>query len=124
MTILLFCGQVLAGGSLSFSDIKELIEQQPALAQFIREHLEVAEIGTGSRIGGRANEELSGSRVAPYEFTAKPKGATGTDTFMLVIEAETSFLDANGKKVRVEKAMTLKETFTGFRIRPLKDDER
>ncbi len=114
----------LAGGSLPFSDLKELINQQPLLAQFIAEHLDVAEIGTGQRVGGRVNEELAGSRVAPYEFDAKPKGEKGDFTLLLVIEAETNFLDANGKKVRMEKAAKIQERFTGILLRLPTADER
>ena len=120
----LFCRTAFAGGSLPFSDLKDLLAQQPVLAQFISEHLDVAEIGTGSRVGGRVNEELSGSRVAPYEFDAKPKSANGDFTLMLVIEAETSFLDANGKKVRVEKGTKIQERVTGIRLRLPKAEER
>lgn len=112
------------GGSLPFSDLKELLNQQPLLAHFIAEHLDVAEIGTGARVGGRVNEELSGSRIAPYEFDAKPKGAPGDFTLMLVIEAETNFLDTNGKKVRVEKATKIQERFTGIRLRLPTAEER
>jgi hypothetical protein len=122
--LFLFSGTAFAGGSLPFSDVKELLNQQPLLAQFIAEHLDVAEIGTAQRVGGRVNEELSGSRVAPYEFDAKPKGAKGDFTLMLVIEAETNFLDANGKKVRVEKATKIQERFTGIRLRLPTADER
>jgi hypothetical protein len=120
----LVCTTAFAGGSLPFSDLKELLAQQPVLAQFISEHLDVAEIGTGSRVGGRVNEELSGSRVAPYEFDAKPKGAKGDFTLMLVIEAETNFVDANGKKVRVEKGTRIEERFTGIRLRLPTAEER
>jgi hypothetical protein len=123
-TLLLICTTTFAGGSLPFSDLKDLLAQQPILAQFISEHLDVAEIGTASRVGGRVNEELSGSRVSPYEFDAKPKGTKGDFTLMLVIEAETSFLDANGKKVRVEKATKIQERFTGIRLRLPTADER
>jgi hypothetical protein len=120
----LVCRTAFAGGSLPFSDLKELLAQQPVLAKFISEHLDVAEIGTGSRVGGRVNEELSGSRVAPYEFNAKPKGAKGDFTLMLVIEAETSFLDANGKEVRVEKGTKIQERLTGIRLRLPTAEER
>lgn len=115
--IVLAHANAFAGGSLPFSDVKGLLAQQPALAKFVAEHLDVAEIGTASRVGGRVNEELSGSRVAPYEFDAKPKGAPGDFTLMLVIEAETNFLDASGKKVRVEKATKIQEHLTGIRLR-------
>lgn len=122
--VFLYQETAFAGGSLPFSDLKELLDQQPVLAKFISEHLDVAEIGTAQRVGGRVNEELSGSRVAPYEFDAKPKGASGDFTLMLVIEAETSFLDANGKKVRVEKATKVQERLTGIRLRLPTAEER
>jgi len=123
-TVALFLPQAFGGGSLPFADLKDLLAQQPALARFIAEHLDVAEIGTGGRIGGRVNEDLSGSRVAPYEFDAKAKGASGDYNLMLVIEAETAFLDANGKKVRLEKATKIQERFTGIRLRLPTANER
>jgi hypothetical protein len=122
--IVLAHANAFAGGSLPFADLKELLAEQPVLAKFVAEHLDVAEIGTASRIGGRVNEELSGSRVAPYEFDAKAKGATGDYNLMLIIEAETIFLDANGKKVRLEKATKIQERLTGIRLRLQTADER
>jgi hypothetical protein len=115
--VALFQSRVFAGGSLSFSDLKDLLAQQPALAQFVADHLDVAEIGTGGRIGGRVNEELSGSRVAPYEFDAKAKGTSGDYNLMLVVEAETTFLDGKGRKVGLEKATKIQERLTGIRLR-------
>lgn len=124
-TILLcLSGRLFAGGSISFLDLKELLEEQPALAHFISEHLDLAPIGNATRIGGRVNEELSGSRVAPYEFEAKPKGAKGDFNLLLVIEAKTTFLDRNGKETGVAKATQIKERLTGICLRPLSANVR
>ncbi len=123
--ILLFAvGAASAGGSLDFSDLKDLLEQQPILARFISEHLDVAKIGNGGRIGGKVSEELGGSRIAPYEFEAKAKGATGDFNLLLVIEAETTFLDRKGKETGVAKATQIKERLKRICLRPLPADAR
>lgn len=108
----------LAGGSFFFTDLKDLLAQQPALARFITEHFDVAETGSAPRIGSGVNKELAGIRIAPFEIDAKPKGASGNFTFILIIDAETTYLDRSGRTVSLPNATDIRQRFTGFRVLP------
>jgi hypothetical protein len=107
-----------AGGSFFFTDLKDLLAQQPILARFLSEHFDIAEIGGAPRIGTGTNKNLSGIRIAPFELEAKPKGAPGDFSLILIIDAETTYLDSSGHVVALENATDIRQHFTGFRVIP------
>ena len=108
-----------AGGLFSLADIKPLLDQEPTLAAFIAGHLDVAETGEAGRISGPASEGLAGYRTAPYAIEVKPKGSPGAFTLLLVINAETKFLDANGRSVDVKDGIAIKERLTNVCLQSL-----
>lgn len=67
---------------------------------------------------------MNGIRVAPYLLWAKPKGKEGDYSLMLEVQAETTYLDAHGKNVPIERATEVKEQLKGVLIRELKPDEK
>ena len=105
-----------AGGTFFFTDLKELLNQQPILARFLADHFDIAEVGTAPRIGTGTNKHLSGIRIAPFELDAKPKGAPGDFSFVLIIDAETTYLDSKGRTVALPQATDIRQRFTGFRV--------
>lgn len=107
-----------AGGSFFFDDLKDLLAQQPHLTRFIAEHLDVAEVGVAPRISSGVNKELAGIRIAPFQLKAKPKGAPGDFSLILIIEAETTYLDSRGRSVPLPKATDIRQRFIGIRVLP------
>lgn len=120
-----WCGlPAFAGGSFFLEDIRDLLQQQPALWAHIQSTYDISPTGDADRIGRAQNLRLNGVRVAPYLLWAKPKGTDGEYTFMLEVQAETTYLDARGKKVPIERATDVKEQLKGILFRELKPDER
>ncbi|MCC6547943.1 hypothetical protein IT570_12325 [Candidatus Sumerlaeota bacterium] len=97
------------GGSLDFSDVKELLNQQPLIARFITESLEVRHVGDAARIGYGDNPVLAGIRVSPFSFDAKVKGSRAGYDLSLVIEAKVEYFDENGKPTDLRRAKALKQ---------------
>jgi len=115
---------VFAGGSFFLDDIRDLLQQQPGLWAHFQSAYDISPNGDAERIGRAQNPRLSGMRVAPYLLWAKPKGVEGDYTLMLEIEAETTYVDAHGKSVPLEKATEIKEHLKGILVRELKPDEK
>lgn len=106
------------GGSFQISDIKPLLNQQPGLARAIEQRLDLAETGEAARVGP-STPALAGFRVAPYQIEARAKGEQGPFTLLLSIEAETKYLDAEGKPAPMSRAVAVKEKLTQVCILPL-----
>lgn len=107
-----------ADGSFVLTEIQDLLGQQPALRDFIADHLETTPGGLARRINTGDNPNLAGTRMAPYRLKAKPKGAPGDFDLMLIIEAETHFLNARGEEVPLSQATRVEERFTGICLLP------
>lgn len=107
-----------AGGSFSAEELWPILEQQPAVAQWIAQGLDLDESGFAMRIGQDVNPNLGGLRVGPYMILAKPKGAEGPFTLELTVETQMECLDDSGNIVEFEKATTINETFDSLTVRP------
>ncbi len=126
---LLTAPQILwAEGSVSWDDVVPLLHQNPTLQAFVETTLDVEPSGTAMRLGAEY-ENLSGMRVAPYRFSAKPKGDGGGFSFDLVIEAESHFYDPKGQKIEktegdpVFQADRLEQILVGVSLLPLPVEE-
>jgi len=97
-----------AGGSVAFSDIQDLLDQQPAIKSLLAESLEVAAGGMAVRIGSH-HPALGGKRMGPFEFDAKPRGEPGPFTLALIVCTVHHFLDAEGNSTTFEDAVDIKE---------------
>ena len=107
-----------AQGSFSRDDLQPILEQQPAIAAWVANGLDLDETGDAMRIGQNVNPNLGGLRVGPYVILAKPKGAAGPFTLEITVETEMNCLDDAGKTVELEKATTIVETFSALTVRP------
>jgi len=120
---ILFPRLALATGSCSWEDVQTLLAQAPQIRQYVESSLDIEPSGTAMRLGSHyAN--LSGSRVAPYHFRAKPKGAEGSFQFQLVIDADLTLFDPMGKALppqSFETAASFQEIFSAIRLEPLDD---
>ena len=108
---------VWAGGSFYLSDIEGLLEQQPQLWNYIRETMEISEVGVASRISSGVNKELAGVRIGPYLLQAKPRGIKGPPIFEIEVLTNTQFYDAKSKGVPLDQAVDYKEVLVCLRIR-------
>ncbi|HKP02039.1 MAG TPA: hypothetical protein VJU77_01640 [Chthoniobacterales bacterium] len=79
------------GGSVEWNfHALPILKKNPDLLKIITDSLDVAPTGNGVRLGKDAGER-EGSRVPPFEFPARLKGASGPYTFTLVIhDSETN----------------------------------
>ncbi|THB71717.1 MAG: hypothetical protein D6E12_00820 [Desulfovibrio sp.] len=107
-----------AGGSFHVDQLWPLLEQQPAVAQWVAQGLELNESGFAMRIGQEVNPNLGGMRVGPYMILAKPKDSEGPFTLELTIETHMECLDESGNPVDIDKAVTINETFKSLTVRP------
>ena len=110
----------LAGASGSFRPDVELVpilDQTPAVRDFVLATLDMAGSGSANRIGNDANALLGGTRLGPYEIAAKPKGSNGPFTLELVFHTAYRFLDASGAEVALADAVRVEERFDFLEIR-------
>ena len=114
----------LAGGSFSIEDLLPLLRQNKDLHDHLTRTLDIEAIGTALRIGTMVNKDLGGARIAPYTIRAKPKGSPGPWVFYLEIDAETVFLDANGKPVPLEEGKEIQEKLLGIKLTSIPEEER
>ena len=117
LSFLVVCAVGGAGGSCDFEeDVKPILMQQPKLGEHLIATLDIYRTASAVRIGSDVNEELGGARVGPYTMYAKPKNAKGPYVFELTVNTKQKFLDADGKKTKLEKAASVKETLENVQI--------
>src|SRR4051794_19081274 len=80
-----------AGGSIGWDEVKtKLAKEDPFLAALIETHFDVNRVGGAARVGHDSNGNSTvsglevGTRLPPYEFNAKPKGAKGAYSLYIV----------------------------------------
>jgi hypothetical protein len=112
-----------AGGSFALEDIKPLLEQEPVLAKWLIDGLDLDETGAATRIGQNVNAHLGGARVGPYVLLAKPKGSAGPFTLEVTVETEISFLNAAGKSVDLPNARQIREKMSSITVRAYKEGQ-
>lgn len=113
-----FCAQsVRAAGSVELSALRPILHQKPALEMLLTQTLQVDPDGLGVRLGHQF-EHLSGLRVGPYDFTAKPRGAAGPATLAITICTHATFLDDGGAAMKkIESATSVREEVTSVIVR-------
>ncbi|MCX6847374.1 MAG: hypothetical protein NTY98_00480 [Verrucomicrobia bacterium] len=98
----MFTTQVFAGGSVGFEDqAVPLLKTQPALLQFVQQSLDVAPVGSGVRLGKEFGES-TGKRITPFSFEARPKGAAGPFSLLLIVYSPEGVNDNNQGAVTIE----------------------
>ena len=114
-------GMIHAGtyGTLSFSDIDELVLQRKEDFDRIKADFELFGIGDARMINRSENVKLNGTRMGPYNFFIKPKGTPDPYCYELRIETRATFIDSAGNQVSLAKAADFHERVTGIKIRPV-----
>ena len=80
---------VLAGGSISWDDVKSKISKSdPELVKMMEKSFAVARSGGGVRLGPHFGER-HGERIAPYEFEAENRKTK--EKYVLVIEESEDY---------------------------------
>jgi hypothetical protein len=113
----------IAGGTLSTSELHPLMEQMPAVRDFLRSSLHLSESAYAEVRLGPEFRNLTGARMGPYMIDAK----TTKDGTPLVVVLCTSvqFLDSKGRKLpdaRIIQATSIEEKLTGVMLRQQGDD--
>lgn len=124
LAVLILPGLANAGGSASWQDAEEILSQAPQIRDHLLRSLDISEVGGATRFG-RHFEHLGGARIGPYQFEAKPRGASGDFQFLLVIETAATFLDGSGgvlgENDEIEKATDFREQFVSASLQPLEE---
>jgi hypothetical protein len=111
-------GDAAAAGSFRPDvELAPVLDQAPAIRDFVAGALDMAESGSGDRIGNAANTLLGGTRVGPYVIEAKLKGQDGPFDLTLVFHTTCRFLDASGAEVALADAVSVEERFDFLEIR-------
>ena len=93
---------LIAGGSVSFEEQAiPLLRTQPTLLQFVQQSLDVAAVGSGVRLGKDFGDN-TGKRITPFRFEARPKGATGPYTLLLIVNSPEGMNNNNANTVTIE----------------------
>jgi hypothetical protein len=105
------------GGSCDFEeDVKPILMQEPALADYLLSTLDFYRTASAVRIGGIVNQELGGKRIGPYTIDARPRGLKGPYIFLVTINTERLFFDKDHKKTDLQAASTVEEKLTSVEI--------
>ena len=98
----LFTSAVFAGGSVSFEERAiPLLRTQPALLRFVQQSLDVAPVGDAVRLGKQFGDRV-GERITPFSFEARPKGADGPFTLLLIINSPEGMNNNDAATVTIE----------------------
>jgi len=122
---LLLPSSLFAEGSCTWQDLAPLLSQVPQLRDHLTQTLDIEQTGIAGRLGSQY-QNLSGTRVAPYRFRVKPKGAEGAYQFELVINASVALFDSDGNRLEDDdftSASSHRELFAGATYRLLQAGE-
>ena len=110
-----------AGGSFAREDLRPILDQQPVMAKWLTDGLNLPETGDALRLGQNVNRRFGGRRIGPYVILAKPKGAAGPFTLEVTVETELICQNAAGKTVDVSQAQVIQEKFSSVTVRPYQE---
>ena len=84
---------MFAGGSIGWEDVRGRISREDAeLIAWVEQTFDVRDSGSAMRVGRQADGKPTvegaqiGDRVAPYEFSARPKRSAGDYTLYLTFD--------------------------------------
>jgi hypothetical protein len=110
-----------SGGSVSWDEVKVILDQEPQIAKIVYSSLDFKTSGyTDYRIGGMF--PLGGKRLGPYQMPCRLKGATTGYNLLLIVNTEYTMYDDTGKEVDIDKATKVDERFESIQIRIYKGD--
>ena len=128
-TILIMLGLVAsahAGGSIDFSEVKQLLKEKPEFASIVST-LQIEENGMAEIVIDFKQPHLGGQRLGPYTFDVKSKEKQKME---LLLCTKPHFKDAKGKERTYFDATEVTESLNAIIIRksgasvtcPTKDD--
>src|SRR5438067_10992442 len=104
-------------GTLSFSDIDELVLQRKEDFDRIKADFEIFGIGDARMINRSENVKLNGTRMRPYNFSIKPKSTPDPYCYELRIEMRVTFIVSAGSQVSLAQAAVFHVRVTGIQLR-------
>jgi hypothetical protein len=109
------------GGSVSWEEIKEVINQDPEIAKFVYSSLDCKSSGyTDYRIGGMF--PLGGRRLGPYEIRCRNKGSKTDYDLLLIVNTKYKMYDNGGNEVDIDKATRIDEKFVSIQLQTYKEN--
>lgn len=88
--------QSWAGGSLSFAEIRPLIEKSGSFGQWLLERFEFSDNATGVRLGNHW-PHLGGARQGPYTVKGKFRGDPGRMDLLFTIGTRVAYYDGTSE---------------------------
>ncbi len=116
------CG---AGGSVEFKVVDQLIRQQPVIYGWLRSSLVLPDTAFAEVRFGSHFKHLSGGRMGPYTFMAKPIRSTSNGEIEVIVCTHVRFLGESGKELadsEIEDAVRLEETLASVQVRDKRRD--
>jgi hypothetical protein len=116
--VALLCASLAyAAGSVSFDQVKIVLEQNADVGRTVVNAFEFQNTGSATRLG-RQFKKLGGARVGPYGFLARPRGSKGGYDVEIRVCTTLTFLDAGGNLLKNRnEAAKVRETFKAVVIR-------
>ena len=112
--LLALCQPLIAGGSVSYDEVRGKIP--PAVREHLESSFKLDSIGAATRLG-RQFKELGGARIGPYTFGGTSK-LTGRGAFEVTIYTDVQFVDQGGTATEDPgRASGIRETFVQYRVK-------
>ena len=107
----------LAAGTVSFDQVRFVLMQNPDIGGPVVGAYDFQTTGIATRLGP-AYGKLSGARIGPYDFRARPKGSKGDYNVAVRICTTRTFLDAGGNLLKNKHdAAKVRETLKWVTVR-------
>jgi hypothetical protein len=104
-----------AGGSVSWDEVKVILDQEPQIAKIVYSGLDCKTSGyTDYRIGGMF--PLGGKRLGPYQVQCRLKGTKTDYNLLLIVNTTYKMYDDTGKEADIDKATKVDERFVSIQI--------
>lgn len=109
-----------AGASVEFKVVDQLIRQQPIIYGWLSSSLVLPDTAFAEVRFGSHFKHLSGGRMGPYTFRAKPRASGFTSEIEIIVCTGVRFLDKSGKQLpdsEFEGPARLEETLASVQVR-------
>lgn len=109
-----------AGASVEFKVVDQLIRQQPIIHGWLSSSLVLPDTAFAEVRFGSHFKHLSGGRMGPYTFRAKPRASSFAGDIVLIVCTGVRFLDKSGKQLpdsEFADAVRLEETLVSVQVR-------
>jgi len=118
---LLFGGNALAEGSVTFDDADHFLKEAPQVREYVFDTLCVQQGGMAVRVG--SEYPLAGKRIGPYSFYARRKNGEPHSWFIVKIQTSQRAFDRAGKPIGddVPNAYRIEERFVSVEIVPARE---